>query len=124
MEPIKHLATRKLTPDEQRTSEYLYGFFLGLMSGFDADMFKQMAELDMSPFDLGIEVDEQSINYISNLIKKYSNRIDEYLNYDWIMSRMQKRRPDLYDFFITPLGKQALSKWIVDIKNMIMKVIR
>lgn len=110
---------KKLTPEEKRLSEYLYGFVLGLLSGFNEEMFEQMADLDISPFELGIQVDSTNLEYITDIVKKYRDRIDEYANYDWIMSRMKQRRPDLYDFFISPKGKKALIKWIVDIKKMI-----
>jgi len=110
---------RKLSPEEERISQYLYGFVLGILSSFTVDMFEQMADNNISPFDLGIELDQNSINNITGIIKKYRSRVDEYLNYDWMMSRMKIRRPDLYGFFSSEKGKNALIKWIGDIKKLI-----
>ncbi|MEM4056521.1 MAG: hypothetical protein QW578_05745 [Thermoplasmatales archaeon] len=114
---------KKLTPEEQRISDTLYGFFLGILAPFDADLFQNMIDNNISPFDLGIELDKNSISFIEGLAKKYRDKIDEYVNYDWIMSRMQKRRPDLYGLFTTEKGKAALTKWLQDIKNMLLSVI-
>ncbi len=111
-----------LTPEEKRISEYLYGFILGILSAFDADMFRTMIENDISPFDLNINLDPSSVNYITSIIKKYKSKAPRYLNYDFLISRIKTRRPDLYDIFVEPAGRKALTKWIQDISKLIDKL--
>jgi hypothetical protein len=111
-----------LTEQEKRISEYLYGFILGILSSFDAGMFKTMIDNNISPFDLNIQIDPSTSSYIAGIIKKYKHRIPEYLNYDFLMSRMKKRRPDLYDIFTDSKGKAALTKWIQDIYSLLEKL--
>ena len=111
-----------LTDQEKRISEYLYGFILGILSSFDAGMFKTMIDNDISPFDLNIQIDPTTTSYLTDIIKKYKHRIPEYLNYDFLMSRMKKRRPDLYGLFTDAKGKAALNKWIQDIYNLLQKL--
>ncbi len=111
-----------LTPEEKRISEYLYGFILGLLSQFDADTFRKMIQYNISPFDIDIQIDPYNANYISSIIKKYKHRIPEYLNYNFIMSRMKIKRPDLYGLFIEPEGKKALERWIQQLWDLLQKI--
>jgi len=111
-----------LTDQEKRISEYLYGFILGILSQFDADTFKKMIDNNISPFDLDIQIDPNTTNYIAGIIRKYRHRIPEYLNYDFLMSRMKKWRPDLYGLFTDSKGKAALNRWIQDLYNLLQKI--